>query len=279
MVEQDIPSMVRAETDGSEQGPVLTVAAQIEKLRTGDASERYYAAWWLGRVRAQESVSTLIGALAYSADRTPTGAYPVRRNVARALGKLQDPEAIPALSQSLQTGDALLSAAVVQALGAIAQDHPEHRVAVGQRLLQELPNLQTLDPTTAPEDGLLESLIEALGDLQYPAALETVTSYLQHPSVRVRCAAARAGYRLTQDPARIDPLLAVLQDENIHLRRAALLDLGATGYLQGADAIATAPVETNIKLLALKALLDVHLPQDPIPAGVLPVLAILDDLI
>ncbi|NJK64028.1 MAG: HEAT repeat domain-containing protein [Synechococcaceae cyanobacterium SM2_3_1] len=271
--------MVRAETDGSEHGPVLTVAAQIEKLLAGDASERYYAAWWLGRVRAQESVTALIDALGYAEDRTPTGAYPVRRNAARALGKLQDPEAIPALSQSLQTGDALLSAAVVQALGAIAQDHPEHQVAVGQRLLQELPPLQAIDPAAAPVDGLLESLIESLGDLKYLAAVDTVTSYQQHPSVRVRCAAARAGYRLTQDPACVEPLLVVLQDENIHLRRAALLDLGASGYLQGANAIAAAPVETNIKLLALKALLDGHLPQDPIPAAVLPVLAMLDDLI
>jgi phycocyanobilin lyase alpha subunit len=274
-VEQNNHSLMKAGTDG----PVLTVAAQIEKLLTGDASERYYAAWWLGRTRAQEGVAALINALTYTEDQTPTGAYPVRRNAARALGKLQDPEAISALSQSLETGDALLGAAVVQALGAIAQNHPEHQVAVGQRLLQELPELQTLNPGAAPEDGLLESLIEALGDLQYQAALETVTTYLQHPSVRVRCAAARTRYRLTRDPGCVEPLLTVLQDENIHLRRAALLDLGASGYLQGAGAIAAASVETNIKLLALKALLDVHLPQDPIPPAVLPVLAILDDLI
>lgn len=105
----------------------------------------------------------------------------------------------------------------------------------------------------------LLDLIEALGQLQVAAALGQIRPYLEHPSIRLQCAAARACYRLTGDPTFVQPLLSVLSHPNIHLRRAALLDLGASGYLPAAQAMAAAAVEANIKLLALKQLVELNL--------------------
>jgi phycocyanobilin lyase alpha subunit len=47
-----------------------------------------------------------------------------------------------------------------------------------------------------------------------------------------------------------------LQGTDVVLRRVALSDLGAIGYLPAAEAIATAPVESSFKLIALKGLLE-----------------------
>jgi phycocyanobilin lyase subunit alpha len=73
----------------------LTPAGQIAKLRHGDPGERYYAAWWLGRMRIPEGIPALIEALADETDRTTQGGYPLRRNAARALGKVASPAGIP----------------------------------------------------------------------------------------------------------------------------------------------------------------------------------------
>ena len=81
----------------------LTVEQAIANLHSSDLSLRYYAAWWLGkfRVRQPAAVDALIAALEDEADRTEMGGYPLRRNAARALGKLGDQRAVPgANSQS-----------------------------------------------------------------------------------------------------------------------------------------------------------------------------------
>ncbi|MFM8295975.1 MAG: HEAT repeat domain-containing protein, partial [Microcystaceae cyanobacterium] len=45
-----------------------------------------------------------------------------------------------------------------------------------------------------------------------------------------------------------------LQGKELQLRRSAMMDLGATGYLPGAGAIATTFAENSLKLIALKNL-------------------------
>ncbi len=68
----------------------LTEASAIASLQQQDLSLRYYAAWWLGkfRIRTKAAVEALIIALADEDHRTELGDYPLRRNAARALGKL-----------------------------------------------------------------------------------------------------------------------------------------------------------------------------------------------
>lgn len=260
----------------SAHGDPLTPEIQIHTLRSGDSGERYYAAWWLGRMRIQAGVKPLIEALTYDQDRTIQGGYPVRRNAAQALGKLRDPEAIPPLLEILECGDAHLLGIVAQALGQIAEDHPEWVPQVSERLVTWL---QGQDPQAAPAIAL-EGVIETLGSLQVRSAIPDLRPYLHHDSIRVHCSAARALYLLTSDPAHIQRLLAVLDHQVLTLRRGAVMDLGATGYLPGATAIAGAAVEANIKLLALKSMLDRHLAIDPRPTSeVCGVLTVIDGLL
>ena len=81
----------------------LTIEQAIANLQGTDRGSRYYAAWWLGRFRIHEeaAIKALIAALDDEGDRTPDGGYPLRRNAARALGKLGDTRAIPALINCL----------------------------------------------------------------------------------------------------------------------------------------------------------------------------------
>jgi len=243
----------------------LTPAGQVAKLRHGDPGERYYAAWWLGRMRIPEGIPALIEALADETDRTAQGGYPLRRNAARALGKLGSLAGIPPLKAALFCSDGQVVAAAAQALVEIAlannlDGDAEEVEKLGSALLEGLRFVEQGLETEA--QAALEAIIEALGHLQVAAALEPIRPYLEHPSIRLQCAAARACYRLTGDPAFIEPLLSVLDHPNIHLRRAALLDLGASGYLPAAQAMAAAAVEANLKLLALKQLVELNLRRE-----------------
>ncbi len=49
-------------------------------------------------------------------DRTTAGGYPLRRNAARALGKLGDRRAVPALVRALECSDFYVREAAAQAL-------------------------------------------------------------------------------------------------------------------------------------------------------------------
>jgi phycocyanobilin lyase subunit alpha len=104
----------------------LTVEQAIANLSGPDFGSRYYAAWWLGRfrVRSQSAVVALIATLTDESDRTPDGGYPLRRNSARALAKLGDTQAVPALLDCLTCTDYYVREAAAQALGVL--DYPPH---------------------------------------------------------------------------------------------------------------------------------------------------------
>ena len=81
----------------------LTVDQAIAHLKGQDGSLRFYAAWWFGKFKVvtPEIVCLLIAALSDEDDRTPEGGYPLRRNAARALGKLGAVEAVEPLIEAL----------------------------------------------------------------------------------------------------------------------------------------------------------------------------------
>ena len=91
----------------SENNESLTVEEAIANLRHEELGKRYYAAWWLGRFRVNipAAIEGLIAALEDDSDRTEDGGYPLRRNAARALGKLEDKKAVPALIKCLESSD------------------------------------------------------------------------------------------------------------------------------------------------------------------------------
>ncbi|AFY49943.1 HEAT repeat-containing protein [Nostoc sp. PCC 7524] len=250
-----------AEEFSTENGPQLTPEVAIANLQSSDLSLRYYAAWWLGKYRVKETaaVDGLIAALEDEADRTELGGYPLRRNAARALGKLGDRKAVPGLIKCLECSDFYVREAAAQSLEML-QDPTAATALI--RLLDGGVAKAVQVPGRPHLTQPYEAVLEALGAISAAEAIPLIQPFLEHPFPRVQCAAARAMYQLTQQPIYGELLVKVLEGNDLNLRRVALGDLGAIGYLAAADAIANAKAENSFKLIALKGLLEHQLPQE-----------------
>jgi phycocyanobilin lyase subunit alpha len=245
----------------AQNAPQLTPELALANLQSPDLSLRYYAAWWLGkfRVKRADAVDALIAALQDEADRTELGGYPLRRNAARALGKLGDARAVPSLIECLECSDFYVREASAQSL-AMLRDRTAASALIkmldgGVAEAVQVPGLPHL---TQP----YEAVIEALGAIGATEAIALIETFLQHPVPRVQCAAARAMYQLTQNPIYGERLVEMLAAGDLKLRRVVLGDLGAIGYLAAAEAIAHAKVENSFKLIALKGLLEHQLTDE-----------------
>jgi phycocyanobilin lyase subunit alpha len=236
--------------------PALTVEQAIANLRGPDLGLRYYAAWWLGRFRVAtpEAIEALIDSLADESDRTAEGGYPLRRNAARALGKLDNTQAVPALVQCLECEDFYVREAAVQSLGMLGD-----RSCIPALISLVEGGLDAAQPKGARLSQPYNAILEALGMLGATEATLVVEPFLDHPVELVQYAAARAMYEITQESAYAERLVQALSGSKLPLRRAVLADLGAIGYLPAADAIAQTLAENSLKLIALKGLLEKEL--------------------
>lgn len=243
---------------GVAEGESLTLEQAIANLHSQDYSLRYYAAWWVGRFRVKEPavIAALIDALEAESEQTKIGDYSLLRNAARALGKLGDKQALPALTRCLECADYYVREAAAQALEMLGD-----RDSIP-------PLMQLLDGGVAaaarvPGKSHLvqpyDSVIEALGTLKAVEAIPLIAPFLEHSVERVQYAAARAMYQLTGEVVYGELLVTALNGDNLQLRRSALMDLGAIGYLPGAQAISETLAENSMKLIALKGVLEHHL--------------------
>ena len=241
-----------------EGAPQLTVEQAIANLQqTEDKSDRYYAAWWIGRfnVDKPEAIAALLEALQDESDRDTDGGYPLRRNAARALGKLNDPAVVPALIDCLKCDDyyvreaAAQSLAMLEANGSVAIAALVDLLAGGvEAAVEVLGKPHLVQPYNA--------ILEALGDLNDKSTIPVIEPFLAHPVAQVKNAAARAMYQLTGKGHYTQPLVDTLLCDDLQLRRSALLDLGEIGYLPAAEVIANTLAENSIKLIAMKGLLE-----------------------
>lgn len=265
--------------------PSLTVEQAIANLQGEDLGLRVYAAWWLGRFRvdAPQAIEVLIAALEDRDDRTEAGGYPLRRNAARALGKLGDHRAIPPLLRALECTDFYVREAAAQSLEKLGDSGCIPR-------LIELLNNRVPGTLPAPEPPHLiqpfDAILEALGTLGAIDAIPDILPFLDHSIPRVRYAAARAMYQLTPNPEIAsqygDRLVAALSNDDLQLRRTVLADIGAIGYLPAADAIAQTLAENSLKLISLKGLLEKQLLLTTPPNlsdGAIKVMALMDELL
>jgi phycocyanobilin lyase alpha subunit len=259
------------ETSGEEysaqNAPNLTPEIAIANLQSSDLSLRYYAAWWLGkfRVRQPEAIDALIAALEDESDRTELGGYPLRRNAARALGKLGNLKAVPGLIRCLECADFYVREAAAQSLAMLGDKTALPALIKlldgGVEAAVQVPGFPHLtQPYTA--------VIEALGAMGATEAISLVQPFLKHSVPRLQCSAARAMYQLTQDPIYGELLVKTLATGDLKMRRIVLGDLGAIGYLAAAEAIAQAQVENSFKLIALKGLLEYQLPKQSDTFGI-----------
>lgn len=266
------------------QGEHLTVDQAIANLRqTADPSLRYYAAWWVGRFRVKEpeAIEALVSALTDETDRAPDGGYPLRRNAARALGKLGDQQVVPALIHCLSCDDYYVREAAAQALEMLGDPR-----AIPALIALLAGGVEAATPV-AGKPHLVQpynSVLEALGSLGAVDAIAAIEPFLEHPVPQVQNAAARAMYQLTGHAAYGDHLVQQLHSHNLQLRRSALMDLGAVGYLPAAKSIATTQAENSLKLIALQGILETHLedtgfPDTELSPGAHQVLALMDNLL
>ncbi|NJK48940.1 HEAT repeat domain-containing protein [Candidatus Gracilibacteria bacterium] len=247
----------------SADNPSLTVESAIANLKQReDTGARYYAAWWLGRFRVKEpeAIATLIEALEDETDRTPDGGYPLRRNAATALGKLGDRQAVFPLIQCLKCEDYYVRESAAQALEMLGD-----RSAISPliKLLDGSLQAAVQYPGKPHLVQPYEAIIEALGTLQATDAISQIEPFLEHFVEKVQYAAARAMYQLTGNAIYGERLANALQQDDLQLRRSALIDLGAIGYLPAAVAIADTLAENSLKLISLKGLLETHLQNQP----------------
>jgi len=237
---------------------VFTVERAIADLLHGDNSSQYYAAWWLGKFRVNDPsvVDSLIEALRDESDRTEAGGFPLRRNAARALGKLGDSRAVEPLIECLECPDYYVREAATQALEILGDSRSI------PALIKLLAGGVEAAVMVAGKPHLVQpydAVIEALGTLGATEAITQIQPFLDHPMKRVEYSATRAMYQLTNDPLYGDRLVGGLQGQDLQLRRSVLMDLGAIGYLPAVPVIAKTFAENSLKLIALKGILEHHL--------------------
>lgn len=242
----------------SDSGESLTIEEAIANLRHKELGKRYYAAWWLGRFRVNTpaAIEGLIAALQDESDRTEDGGYPLRRNAARALGKLEDKKAVSALIECLECSDYYVREAAAEALEMLGDPSC---ISALIKLLDGGVEVAELVPGKPHLVQPYEDIIEALGTLQAEVAIPLIKPFIEHPVEKVQYAAARALYQLTGEAVYGEYLTQALDGDNLQLRRSALMDLAAIGYLPAAKAISETLAENSMKLIALKGLLEYHL--------------------
>jgi phycocyanobilin lyase subunit alpha len=263
------------------QADTLNRSQAIENLYGEDLGLRVYAAWWLGKFRINDpiAIAGLITALTDEADRTPEGGYPLRRNAARALGKLNDLQAVPALIECLSCSDFYVREAAAQSLEMLGDPACiPHLIEILTAAVRDGKLLPNGEDFSQPYD----SIIEALGTLGVTAAVPLIQPFLEHPIPRIEYAGLRSMYQLTQDDAYGDRLVRALSNGDLQVRRALLSDLGAIGYLPAAVPISQSHAENSLKLIALKGILENQIalsPFDRLSDGAVRVMQLMDELL
>jgi len=274
---------MNAEPEEIQYAEPLTVDQAIAHLKGEDGSLRFYAAWWFGKFKVvtPEIIRLLIGALSDEDDRTPEGGYPLRRNAARALGKLGMIEAVGALIEALGCSDYFVREGSAQSLEMLGDERAIGPLTdlLDHGLMTDSFELIAQQPDASEP---YDSILEALGTLKAIESLSKVEAFLKHPTPRIQYAAARAMYQLTGETQYGDRLMVALTGPDLQLRRAALMDVGAIGYLPAAETIAMTLAENSLKLISMKGLLEFQVrnnPEGARSAGAVRVMDLMDGML
>ena len=247
-----------------EMADPIDEAEALRRLRaTDDPSAQYYAAWWLGRHRSQhpDTLPLLLVAMRQRRARQLGDGVEenaVARNATRAVGKLgpSASEAIPVLLELLDDPDYGLREAAARSLGELKAKVALPALVARLRSGPNVAGARASDSANLVEP--CEALLEAIGDLgaSDDEVIGVLESFLAHERPVVQSSACRSLLQLTQEPRWGERLKTLLLHPQLQVRRAALMDLGATGWRPATQAIAATLAENSLKLIALKGLVE-----------------------
>ena len=247
-----------------EMADPIDEAEALRRLRaTDDPSAQYYAAWWLGRHRSQhpDTLPLLLVAMRQRRARQLGDGVEenaVARNATRAVGKLgpSASEAIPVLLELLEDPDYGLREAAARSLGELKAKVALPALVARLRSGPNVAGARASDSANLVEP--CEALLEAIGDLgtSDDEVIGVLESFLAHERPVVQSSACRSLLQLTQEPRWGERLKTLLLHPQLQVRRAALMDLGATGWRPATQAIAATLAENSLKLIALKGLVE-----------------------
>ena len=222
--------------------PIDSVTAALEALDHQDAGVRYHGAWWLGKNRSAEGVPRLVECLLDERDKTCTGGYPLRRQAARSLGMIKDSRCLPELLKTLETDDVQLHEATLRALIQIKSDQCSSSLI--NYLDRDIPNKP------------IEALIEALTEQRMWDVSEKIQPFLNDKSERIAGSAAAFFYSYTGEMTYLNKVISLLDHQNRFIRQSAAFDLARIGTIKATDPILTAKIPNNVKMFAIKAILN-----------------------
>ena len=247
-----------------EMADPIDEAEALRRLRaTDDPSAQYYGAWWLGRHRSQhpDTLPLLLAAMRQRRARQLGDGVEenaVARNATRAVGKLgpSASEAFPVLLELLDDPDYGLMEAAARSLGELKATVALPALVARLRSGPNVAGARASDSANLVEP--CEALLEAIGDLgaSDEEVIGVLESFLAHERPVVQCSACRSLLQLTQEPRWGERLKTLLSHPQLQVRRAALMDLGATGWRPATHAIAATLAENSLKLIALRGLVE-----------------------
>ena len=225
---------------------INSISAALDVIKkSDDTALKYHAIWWLGKNKATEALTVLCEVLNQDNDQTDLGGYPLRRQAARSLGMIANPQAVPSLIQSLDSTDLRLQEAAILALRSIN----DSRAA---------PSLIAyLKAASSPKP--MEVLIEALAAFEIWEVEDLISPYLNDSSKRIQGAAGVYFYRMTKDKQYLKIIINNLSDQNAFLRQSAAFDIAQCHDTNLGETIATAELPNNVKMAALKQILETYI--------------------
>jgi HEAT repeat protein len=198
-------------------GLIDPVGTAIKKLKDPAPAARLAA---IEKLRSRHDARAVEPLMACLADQDAD----VRKAVIEALSEFNDPRAIEPLIACLTTDDRQAIIAAFEKLG---------RARAGDRLIAHLQSKETPPYMSA-------AVIEALGDLRYPPAVDALLPCLANESSEISNGAIDALSRIGA-PA-VEPLIASLKDPKAQVRARAAEALGGIS-----DARAVEPLIACLK--------------------------------
>jgi HEAT repeat protein len=202
-------TVTNAGSDALVQIGKAAVEPLLQALKGKNAAIRRDAASVLGRIRDRSAVDPLLAALK---DAEPS----VRRSAASALGEIGDVRALEPLVEALGDPNGHVVRESVDSLRRI--DHAWKKLKAAETVLPRfIAKLKDNDP------GIGENAAWVLGEFGDPDAVNPLLDALKAGSPCLCDAALAALEKLTAEKRALEPVLAALQNPNVHADNALAL--------------------------------------------------------